>query len=282
MLGLRHILLFALLVLTGAAAGPGAVWANEIDGGWRDRPAPDGYLMAQASSPGAQEEDAAPAFMEEPEDKGFSDPLEPWNRAMFVFNDKFYLWLLIPVADGYRWVFPQDIRMAVRNFFVNLFTPIRAVNLLLQGNLQGFGRETAAFFINSTVGLGGLGNPAEAALGLRPQLQDLGLTLGSYGVGPGVYINWPILGPSSVRDTFGMVGDTFLNPLYYLSNGTVYTIGGRSYELLNRTSFATDEYEKLKAAALDPYVAFRNGYYQFREGRVAGIIADRAASGDAP
>jgi hypothetical protein len=90
-----------------------------------------------------------------------ADPLKPLNKAFFVFNDKFYFWILKPVTLGYRWVLPTPVRTGVSNFFVNLFTPIRFTNCLLQGKLDGAATEYARFVTNSTIGVLGFGNTAK-------------------------------------------------------------------------------------------------------------------------
>jgi phospholipid-binding lipoprotein MlaA len=204
-------------------------------------------------------------FDEEFEDEeiSISDPLEPWNRAMFHFNDRLYFWVLKPVSSGYKTVFPQPIRVSVKNFFKNLKFPIRFVNCLLQAKFDGAGTELARFAINSTVGLAGFLDVAKQDLGIHEREEDLEQTLGVYGLGPGIYIHWPLLGSSSLTDTFGLVGDAYLNPLYYLSE-TEYTIAARAYEIVNDTSLSLGEYEDLKGAAVDPYIFFRNYYYQSR------------------
>ena len=195
------------------------------------------------------------------------DPLEPLNRAFFHFNDKFYFWLMKPVATGYKAVVPQTVRVGVKNFFYNLAFPIRFVNCLLQAKFQGAGTELARFSVNSTVGLAGFLDVAEQDLGIDEREEDFGQTLGVYGLGPGIYIFWPLLGPSSLTDTVGLVGDAFVDPLYYLSE-TKYTIGAKAYDLTN--SFSLDlgeDYKDLKRM-VDPYVAWRDAYYQTRRKKI--------------
>ena len=142
-----------------------------------------------------------------------ADPLEPVNRVFFVFNDKLYFWLLRPIARGYSWIFPEPARESVNNFFDNIKMPVRFVNNLLQGKIRASGRELARFGINTTVGVGGLWDPAGNWFDISPSKEDFGQTLGKYGIGEGVYICWPVLGPSNIRDTLGLSGDYFLNPL---------------------------------------------------------------------
>jgi phospholipid-binding lipoprotein MlaA len=202
---------------------------------------------------------------EEFEDEGISiaDPLEPWNRAMFHFNDRLYFWVLKPASSGYKTVLPQPIRVGVKNFFENLKFPIRFVNCLLQAKFGGAGAELARFTVNSTVGLAGFLDVAKQDLGIHERGEDLEQTLGVYGLGPGIYIHWPILGASSLTGTVGLVGDYYVDPLYYLSE-TEYTIAAKGYEIVNNTSLSLGDYEDLKGAAVDPYIALRDHYYQSR------------------
>ncbi|RLB82286.1 MAG: VacJ family lipoprotein [Deltaproteobacteria bacterium] len=198
------------------------------------------------------------------EEEFVSDPLEPLNRVFFAFNDKLYFWLLKPVATGYKKVVPERARVGVRNFFSNLMTPIRLFNCLLQGKFRAAGTETLRFIINSTVGFLGVQDVAKQEGNLKIQEEDLGQTLAVFGLGPGIYINWPIFGPSTLRDTIGMVGDAFLDPINYGVTRTKYNIAIKGYDRVNKTSLSLGDYEALKKAALDPYVAIRDAYIQYR------------------
>ncbi|MFO8090421.1 MAG: VacJ family lipoprotein [Desulfatiglandaceae bacterium] len=231
-----------------------------------------GPLLAAASSEeSVAEEDSRPPRRRrnmEPEiPEGIADPLEPMNRIFFEFNDKLYFWLLKPVSTGYEKVVPWEIRTCTGNFFRNLLMPVRAVNCLLQGKIDGFGDELLRFVINTTAGFGGLADPA-AAINIMPREEDLGQTLGSAGVGHGIFIMWPVLGPSSVRDTVGMAGDGFLSVMSYYPDEFKYRLGIRGLERINDTSFKIGDYESFKDAAFDPYSAVRDAYFQIREKKV--------------
>lgn len=193
-----------------------------------------------------------------------ADPLEPFNRAMYHFNDRLYFWVLKPVAQGYGQVVPKPARVGVSNFFANLAFPVRFVNSLLQANVTGALEELARFTINTLWGIGGLLDPAASEeIALKRHNEDLGQTLGVYGMGPGFFINWPFFGPSSPRDTVGLIGDGFLSPLAYLNPW--YTGAGiKLYDRVNDTSLTIGDYESLKGAAIDPYIALRNAYVQYR------------------
>lgn len=205
-----------------------------------------------------------------------ADPLEPLNRFFFEFNDRLYFWVLKPVATGYAYILADDVRMCVRDFFHNLLTPVRLVNNLLQGKIQNGGIELARFAINSTVGIAGFGDPARTEFGLTPKDEDLGQTLGVYGAGEGFYICWPILGPSSLRDTVGLVGDSFLNPFSYLM-ASDFGAGAGAYggRQVNNTSLTLGDYEQFKEASFDPYLAVRDAYGQYRRNKVRDAVEDR-------
>ena len=208
-----------------------------------------------------------------PEKAVIADPLEPFNRAMFHFNDKLYFWVLKPVAQGYGKVVPEVARIGVRNFFSNIASPVRIVNCVLQAKFVGAVKELGRFAVNTVWGIGGLMDLAsDNAVNLPKQDADLGQTLGVYGLGYGFYINWPIWGPSSPRDTVGLIGDAFLNPFTYLFELDVLA-GIKAYETVNATSLAIGDYESLKDAAVDPYVAFRDAYAQYRY-RLRKVIID--------
>ncbi len=196
------------------------------------------------------------------------DPLAPFNRAMYVFNDRAYFWVLKPVALAYRKVAPEQFRLCVKNFFYNIAAPIRFANCLLQGKFTSAARELTRFFINSTVGCGGLNDLTPLYPDLQTHPEDLGQTFGRYGIGEGFYIVLPLLGPSSLRDTIGMVGDIFIDPVTYF-NTTTIGIGTRALDMINLTSFRIGDYEAIKDAAIDPYEALRNGYLQYRRKQVS-------------
>lgn len=207
-----------------------------------------------------------PSFGEEYPAVSVHDPIEPVNRGIFYVNDKLYRWVFKPVAKGYRYVVPGGVRTAVRNFFFNLGTPIRAANTLLQGKFKATGTELARFGINSTIGMAGFFDAANQ-FDLARKDEDTGQTLGVYGLGHGMYVVLPILGSSSARDTVGIVGDAFLDPLTYISP-TEGAIGARAVRSETDLSFRIEEYDELTGAAVDPYIAIRDAYIQYREKRV--------------
>lgn len=196
-----------------------------------------------------------------------ADPLEPWNRIVFSFNDRLYFWLIKPLAQGYNVVVPEWGRVRVRNIFQNITMPVRFVNSLLQLKIKTAGIELARFLMNSTLGLGGMFDVAAQNPDLKGSDEDLDQTLGVYGIGDGLFIVWPVLGPSSLRDSAGLVGDSFLNPVNYLTPiEAVFAV--RSYEYVNATSLEIGEYEDLKESAVDPYISVRDAYTEHRRSKV--------------
>jgi phospholipid-binding lipoprotein MlaA len=187
---------------------------------------------------------------------------------MYHVNDKLYFWALKPLAQGYSKIVPEDFRIAVSNFFDNVKAPVRFVNNLLQLKFREAAEELARFTVNSTIGVGGLGDPARTERGLKRHDEDLGQTFGRYGIGHGIYLVWPLLGPSSIRDTLGFVGDKFLTPTSYITpTGDSLAVSG--VDIINRTSFRIGDYEGIIEAAVDPYVSIRDGYLQHRKKEVA-------------
>lgn len=196
-----------------------------------------------------------------------NDPIQPYNRAIFTFNDKLYHYGFKPVCKGYNAILPEPARRSVANFFTNLKMPKRLVNCLLQGKLKGAGTEALRFLINSTIGVAGFFDPAEKHFNLKLQDEDFGQTLGHYHTGQGSYIVWPFIGPSNIRDTFGFIGDMLLDPLFWVTFVTppFTTTGISAYDTVNNVSMDKgDVYEALTEAAIDPYIALQDAYIHHR------------------
>jgi phospholipid-binding lipoprotein MlaA len=221
-------------------------------------PSPDENTLKAGDGPPAEAE-AEPEFLDA---QSVADPLGPWNRMVFTFNDKLYFWVMKPAAKGYNTVVPEGVRISARNFFVNLSMPVRFVNASLQGKIKSAAVELARFGVNTVFGIAGLFDIAKMWK-IEGQEKDLGMTLGFYGIGDGLYIVWPFLGPSSLRDTIGSVGDGFLSPVNYVTPAeTAFAI--TAYEYFNDTSVSLGDYESLKEAAIDPYIAVKDSYIQHR------------------
>ena len=189
------------------------------------------------------------------------DPLESWNRAVYSFNTSLDKALAKPVAKAYVAVAPQPVRTGVSNFLGNLAYPGVVVQDLLQAKPKRFVRDTGRLLVNTTVGIGGLFDPA-TGMGLVANNEDFGQTLGRWGIPPGPYFMLPALGPSTLRDTVGVVGDRFVQPENYYNNNAVdwgltgARLVSRRAQLLG-TEAALERY-------LDPYTFVRNSYLQRR------------------
>jgi len=225
-------------------------------------------LLSVSASPGTEENEIADPFDENYYESAekverIADPLQSYNRAIFKFNDKFYFYLLKPLAKGYRAVLPEKARISVRKMFTNLGMPVRFFNCVLQGKVKGSCCELTRFVVNTTWGIVGLFDPAKSCLHLKEQKEDFGQTLGFYGLKEGFFITWPFLGPSSGRDTIGLAADYFSDPLVYYVDPLIKT-GITVTDKVNGTSLRIGEYEDFKKSALDPYVSMRNAYFQYR------------------
>jgi phospholipid-binding lipoprotein MlaA len=199
---------------------------------------------------------------------GKPDPRDPWerfNRASFKLNDALDRAVLRPVARAYVKVTPRLIRTGVSNVFANLETVTTIVNDALQGKMRDAGRDSARLVLNSTLGLGGLFDPATAA-GFEKNDEDFGQTLGKWGVGAGPYLMIPFMGPSTVRDAIARVPDTFTNPAHYLEDdSTRYII--TAVEVVDLRAGLLDLDDDL-AQSFDRYAFVRNAWMQRREYKV--------------
>ena len=222
------------------------------------------------SGKGLAEEEDFTEFEDEIAEKTVTlrDPLEGLNRFIFRFNDKAYYWVIKPAAQGYNRIAPFPIRKGIRNFFNNLEFPVRFVNCLLQGKGTGAGVEISRFMMNSTVGVIGIWDPARQIFHLEPFSESMDQTLGHYGVGNGFYIVLPFLGPSTLRDSIGLVGDGFLKPVSYI-DPYLLSLSVSGYKNLNAISFKLGDYESLNEAAIDPYSAFKDAYLKYMKYQAA-------------
>jgi phospholipid-binding lipoprotein MlaA len=206
---------------------------------------------------------------------GKADPRDPWegfNRASYKFNDALDRAIAKPVAKGYKKVTPRVVRTGVSNFVSNLGTITTVVNDVLQGKMKQAGHDSGRFLLNSTLGLGGLFDPASAA-GLERNNEDFGQTLGKWGVKSGPYLMLPLLGPSTVRDTVARLPDQFTYPLNYLEDdSTRYLIRGLDFLDLRAGLLDLDpQIEK----SYDKYAFIRNAWLQRREFMVTdGEVGD--------
>jgi phospholipid-binding lipoprotein MlaA len=197
------------------------------------------------------------------------DPRDPWermNRASYKFNDVLDKAVLRPVARGYTKT-PQAVQRSVHNFMDNIEYPVTIVNDLLQGQIKPFFSDIARLLLNTSIGIGGLFDPASSA-GLDKNNRDFGQTLGKWGVGSGPYLVVPIFGPYTVRDGIGAsTVDTFAKPLTYAR----LSVSASAYALRQ-----VDHRSRLLPldatldSAYDPYAFIRNAYLQQRQFMIGG------------
>lgn len=188
-----------------------------------------------------------------------ADPLEAMNRRVFAFNDALDEAVLAPVARGYARVVSAPVRHGVGNVFANPLDVGSAINLFLQGRPIDGLSDLARFGINSTVGVFGIFDPA-TPWGMPRHGEDFGQTLGRWGVGPGAYVVWPLLGPSALRDSLAMPVDYVTSPRFELAATPLQITQARS-SLLSASSV-------LDAVALDRYLFVRDFYLQRRQSLV--------------
>jgi phospholipid-binding lipoprotein MlaA len=191
------------------------------------------------------------------------DPFEGFNRTIFTVNDKIDQYALKPVAKGYVWATPQPVRDSVTNFFSNIGDVYIAANNLLQLKITDGVQDIMRIVINTVFGVGGLFDVATLAK-LPKHDNDLGLTLGHYGVPAGPYLVLPLFGPSTVRDAVGSVGNYYVNPLSYIHpDGLSWALYGLN--VINTRANLLGASDVLEGAALDKYSFVRNAYLQRRQ-----------------
>ena len=191
----------------------------------------------------------------------YEDPLMPVNRFVFGFNEIVGRYALVPLGKGYARVVPEAVDRRVDNFFKNVASPISAVNNLLQAQPKESGINLARFGINTTVGLLGLFDPAEAWFGLERKPTDFAETLARYDVGYGTYLVLPFFGPSDLRNGTARIVDYFLNPVPYVLDDTESFLV-LSFGFFEEFAQNAENYEELMRESEDPYIFMRNLHLQ--------------------
>jgi phospholipid-binding lipoprotein MlaA len=194
------------------------------------------------------------------------DPMETWNRKVFAFNEKVDDIAIKPVATAYKAVVPHPVRQAVTNFFNNMFDAWSAVNLFLQGRFEDGLNSTLRFGANSVFGFFGIADPA-TEMGLERKTEDFGQTLGKWGVPTGAYIVWPVLGPSTVRDSVALPVETQVSPETFLT-GIAERNVLTALRLVNTRANLLQATSVLDDIALDKYTFVRDAYLQRRRSLV--------------
>ena len=215
-------------------------------------------------------------FFMSPNSKATEECFEGTSRTIFKFNMAFDDSVLEPVAKGYSKL-PDVIKTGAGNFTSNIGTLLSIPNNILQGNLRELGHSTASFLINTSVGVLGVLNPAEK-LGFKPHKEDVGQTLAAYGVGTGCYFVLPILGPTTVRDSLGILADSYIDPFAHITlrekellgtSGNIidyYSVKGTS--AVNFRANNINNFNSMEKNSLDLYSSFKSIYLQDRENKI--------------
>ena len=204
---------------------------------------------------------------------------EKFSRGVFKFNMGFDKVVLKPIAKGFNKL-PDPIKKGTGNFTSNVATLLSIPNHVLQGSFVEAGHASASFLVNTTIGILGFGNPA-SAMGLRSQKEDVGQTLGTYGVGSGCYFVLPILGPTTVRDSFGLVADSFIDPFSLVTwrEKELLGISGSKLDFVSVKGATAVEFrgsnmlnfDSLEKNSIDMYASMKSIYLQDREKKIKNV-----------
>lgn len=240
-----------------------------------DEPAGDPYAVEDTSDPLFDDDfdDFDMDFDDEP--SGFPDPFEKFNRGVLAFNGVVDRFVLDPITIGYRFIFPEPVRRSIDRFFDNVNSTQTIVNDIFQLEWKDASLCTGRLLVNSTVGIGGLFDPA-TRFGMEGHISDFGQTLAIAGAPSGPYFMLPLLGPSNVRDGLGIGVDAIFHPTFFVLGGTDVLFFSGSSGLTERAR----HYEELKAleeSSIDYYAALRSGYYQNRQAEIWDRREDRRA-----
>ncbi len=279
----RLLLLVALLALGSAAATADPLGEpTEPTEPAAEAPSQPEALGEGAAAPApTPADDYDPLFDDEEPPEAINDPIESTNRAVLGFNEGVDRLVWRPLSKAVRKVVPSPARKAVGNALWNLDSASILVNDLLQARPDMAARTFARVLINTTVGLGGLMDPA-AAIGLERRESAFGTTLAYYGFGPGPSLVVPFVGPATVRDGFGGVVDSLMNPLTYIIGpggdlllGVVFLNFGRGIAMQERHRF---ELDAIREGSVDYYSALRSLYIQSRDAALREVEEAHARS----
>lgn len=259
----RHPSILSLVVLLGLVPLLGACTSNP-----RKQPA-----AVTVAAVGSQNAKVKPAKLEENDLEEYDvalvpDPLEPVNRATFWLNHQVYRFVLRPISKGYEKIVPTPVRKGIYNAYENVKFPVRLVNRALQGNFVRARQELEKFLINSSIGIGGIIRQSDRIPELAEVPRtDTGSTFAKWGVSSGPYLVIPLLGPSTFRDTVGLVGDSALNPVTWATfiYGEYWVMVFPYMNTLRSLPEALGTYDSVTENALDRYLAARSAYIQYRK-----------------
>ncbi len=217
-----------------------------------------------------------------PQAKSKEECFETVSRAMFKFNMTLDDVVLEPISKGYN-MLPSPIKTGAGNFTSNIGTLLSIPNNIFQGNFQQLGHSVGSFAINTTVGILGFLNPAEK-IGLKPHKEDVGQTLATYGVGSGCYFVLPVFGPTTVRDSIGLIADSFVDPFAHVTIRENELLGasGNSLDYLSVKGTSVVDFrakndanfENLEKNSLDLYSSLKSIYLQDRENKIKNSLSE--------
>ena len=215
--------------------------------------------------------------------KATEECFEKTSRAIFKFNMALDDIVLEPLAKGYNKL-PSPVKTGTNNFTSNIGTLLSIPNNVLQGNIKQLGHSVGSFAINTTVGILGILNPAEK-LGLKPHKEDVGQTLGTYGIGSGCYFVLPLLGPTTARDSLGMLADTFIDPFAHVTirENEILSTSGNSLDYYSVKGTSAVDFrasndknlENLEKNSIDLYSSLKSIYLQDRENKIKNSAKDK-------
>jgi phospholipid-binding lipoprotein MlaA len=190
------------------------------------------------------------------------DPWEDWNRKVFAFNERLDVKVIKPVATAYSNVVPELVRDGVGNFFGNVADAWSAGNNLLQGKVEAAALDLTRFSTNTVFGILGVFDVA-SEMGIDRRYEDFGQTLGHWGVGAGAYVVWPLLGPSTIRESLALPLDRSVSPALVINNGGAQA-GITALQIINLRASLLGASNVLDDIALDKYTFLRDAYLQRR------------------
>lgn len=264
---LFRTIVFLLALLAGGAGSP-RLWAGEA---------------AEATTGAATTalEQAEDEEVDEYAQPAVRDPFEKVNRSVFKFNDGLFRHVVRPITRGYEKITPAPLRRGLVSFFDNVRFPVRFTGSVLQGKFDRAAAETGKFVVNTTVGVGGFIKVSDRFPELRVPPEDIGQALGKWGVPAGPYIVLPVLGPANPREILGRAGDYVLTPTSWGRGSIIpeewqvmsemsweWRLAVSALDTLSAFPELVAAYDAFNKAAVDPYIAFRNGFLQYREAMI--------------
>ena len=285
---MQKVIRLQLLLLVCLALGIGGCTGNskstKTQGGVETEP--DGQIAESVDGPNSDAQGKQNEFFDPFDESDHAqakeyDPLESVNSAVFEFNYRLDKYVVKQAAKVYNFFIPPDVQQSFSNVFQNIRFVPRLFNNIFQAKFKGAGIELSRFLINSTLGVGGLFDPAKIMFELETPQEDLGQTLGTYGVGPGPFLMIPFLGPFTLRDGIGFIGDSFLDPFNWLvlpfieiadaprlvqhdTTIALARLGMVAGETVNLRALNLEKFQGVEEGTLDLYGAVRNAYLQQR------------------